>query len=278
MAVALSAPAPTPALDEPDAPAALVESGSRSRASMLVGYLGRSLLVQLRAWPFLVFIIGMPVTLYLFFAGIYGAQEAAGGVTVAAIMMATMATYGGLGAALNAGNNIQTERSSGWLRQVMITALRPTDYLLVKTVTAVLVVVPAIGAVYLAAAIRGVRLDADVWAASFALELAALSPMIVFGLVIGLWFKQQAAQAATTILMLVLSMLGGLWFPLDMMPEGLQSFGQCLPSYWAGRLGVWPIIGGDFPLQGIGVLATWTVGLCLLALLGYRRAVRTSRR
>jgi ABC-2 type transport system permease protein len=102
--------------------------------------------------------------------------------------------------------------------------------------------------------------------------------MIVLGLVIGLWFRPQASQAATTAVMLALSMLGGLWFPLDMMPDAMAAVGRCLPSYWVGRLAVWPLTGGDFPWTGVGVLALWAVGLCALGVLGYRRAVRTSRR
>ena len=215
--------------------------------SRLLGYFGRSLALQLRDWAFLLFVVAMPTAIYLFFAGIYGDAEADGGVTVAAAMMATMAAYGGLGAAMNAGNTIQVERSSGWFRQLMLTALTPVDFLVTKAAVAVTVIVPAIGVVFLAGAARGVRLDAATWLASGGLLLAGLTPMIVLGLVIGLWFRPQASQAATTAVMLALSMLGGLWFPLDMMPDAMAAVGRCLPSYWVGRLAVWPLTGGDFP-------------------------------
>ena len=78
--------------------------------------------------------------------------------------------------------------------------------------------------------------------------------------------------------MLALSMLGGLWFPLEMMPEAMQTVGKLLPSYWAGRIGTWPLVGGDFPTQGVLVIGTWAVVLVGLGALGYGRAVRTSRR
>ena len=79
-------------------------------------YLLHSWLMTLRDWSFLAFIMAMPVTIYLFFAGIYGDQLSQGGVEVAAIMMVTMATYGALGAAMSAGNQITNERSTGWFR------------------------------------------------------------------------------------------------------------------------------------------------------------------
>jgi ABC-2 type transport system permease protein len=251
---------------------------SRDHTVRLFGYVGRSLVLQLRDWSFLLFIVAMPTSIYLFFAGIYGDQEADGGVSVAAAMMATMAAYGGLGAAMNAGNTIQVERSSGWFRQLMLTALTPVEFLLAKAAVAVAVIIPAIGVVFAAGALRGVRLDLRTWLASGGLLLVGLLPMIILGLVIGLWFTPQTSQAATTAIMLALSMLGGLWFPLDMMPDAMAAVGRSLPSYWIGRLAVWPLTGGDAPSTAVPVLSAWLIALCLLGVLGYRRAVRTSRR
>ncbi|MDN5571306.1 MAG: ABC transporter permease [Propionibacteriaceae bacterium] len=241
-------------------------------------YIVHSIGFMLRDWSFLAFVVAMPTTMYLFFAGIYGDQTAAGGASVAAIMMVTMATYGGLGAAMSAGAQIQTERATGWFRQLMLTAITPAQFMAAKIAVAVTVIMPAIAAVFIAGAIRGVRMDAGTWLASGALILASLLPMVILGLVIGLWLKQAAAGAATTLVMLALSMLGGLWFPLDMMPDLMQTIGRLLPSYWAGRIGTWPITGGDFPWQGVLVIGIWTVSLVVLGALGYRRAVRTSRR
>ena len=244
-----------------------------------VHYTGRSIAHVLREWDFLVFIVAMPTAMYLFFAAIYGDETTAAGPVVAAAMMVTMGAYGGLGAAMTAGAQIQSERSSGWFRQLMLTALTPTQFIAAKVITAIIVVVPGVGVVFLAGAWRGVRLDASAWVGSFVLLLASLLPMVLLGLVLGLWLKQQTAAAATTLVMLVLSMLGGLWFPLDMMPPWMQTVGKLLPSYWAGRIGTWPLIPDTaFPLEGVWVIAAWASALVVLGALGYRRAVRTSRR
>ncbi|QLQ14855.1 MAG: ABC transporter permease [Micropruina sp.] len=229
-------------------------------------------------WAFLAFVIAIPVTMYLFFSGIFGAQANDSGVAVAAVMMATMATYGGLGAAMSAGANIQTERTTGWVRQLLLTALTPTEFMVGRVIAAVLLVAPAIGAVFVTGALRGVSLSPGTWAAAFGLTLAALLPMIVLGLVLGLLFKPQTAGAATTLVMMALSMLGGLWLPLDLMPEFMQAVGRLLPSYWASQLGGWPISGGAFPLQGVVVIGVWTVALAVIGVLSYRRAVRATRR
>ena len=254
------------------------ETRSSGSARRFLHYAVQSILIQLRDWAFLGFVIVMPTTVYLFVAGIFGGQPSDSGPSVAAVMMVTMATYGGLGAAMNAGSQIQSERSSGWFRQLMLTSLAPGQFVLAKILTAIAVLIPAIGTVFLAGAARGVRLDAGTWAASLGLIVAALLPMIVFGLVIALWFKPQTATAVTTLARLALAMLGGLWVPLQLMPEVMQTIGKLLPSYWASQIGAWPLVGGDFPWQGVLVLVVWLAVLVGVGALGYRRAIRTSRR
>lgn len=169
----------------------------RGNAQRLLHYFIHSLAAMLRDWAFMAFIIALPVTMYLFFAGIYGDQEIAGGVTVAAVMMITMATYGGLGAAMNAGSVIQSERSSGWFRQLTLSPLTPGQFIVAKVATAICAVIPALLAVFIAGIIRGVRLPLTTWLATFGLLLAALLPMVFLGLVIGLWFRQQAREPST---------------------------------------------------------------------------------
>ncbi len=86
-------------------------------------FISRSVLLTLRDWSFLAFVISMPTAMYLFFVGIYGDEVVSDtGVKVAATMMISMACYGALGAAMTAGSQIQTERATGWFRQLMLTA------------------------------------------------------------------------------------------------------------------------------------------------------------
>ncbi len=255
-----------------------VARGPRSHVSRLASYTGSSLRRTLTDWSFLAFLIALPTTMYLIFSGIYGEEISQAGVKAAAVMMVTMATYGGLGAAMAAGSDIQSERSTGWFRQLMLTPLSPAEFFAAKVVVAVLAVTPAILAVFACGVLRDVRMPAATWFATFGILLAALLPMTVLGICLGLWFKPQAASAATTLVMLALSMVGGLWFPLDMMPEAMQAVGRTLPSYWAGRMGTWPLLGGPFPWQGVAVIAAWTAALIAVGIVGYRRAVTTSRR
>lgn len=264
----------------PTAEASATTSATRQsrRTPRFVHYFLHSIGHLLRDWAFLAFLIAMPVFMYMLFSGIYGDQVATDGVTVAAVMMVMMATYGGLGAAISAGATIQSERSSGWFRQLMLTPLRPAEFVSAKVLTALAAVVPAIVAVGLAGVTRGVRLPLATWLGSLGLLVVALLPMVVLGLVIGLWFKQNTAGAVRTLIMLALAVVGGLWFPLDMMPPFMQTVGALVPSYWAGQIGLWPLVGGTFPWHGVAVIAFWVVALTALGALGYVRAIRSSRR
>lgn len=118
------------------------------------------------------FIISMPTLMYLFFATMFGDMPAGPGVPVAALMMIMLGAYGGLGAAMNAGSQLQAERSSGWFRQLMLTGLRPYQFVAAKVYSAVDLVIPAIGVVFVAGAVRGVRLDATTWLTCLALIVA----------------------------------------------------------------------------------------------------------
>ncbi len=241
-------------------------------------FIARSTLLTLRDWSFLAFVIAIPTAMYLFFVGIYGDQIDSSGVTVAATMMVTMATYGGLGAAMNAGAQIQSERATGWFRQLMLTALTPMQFLISKVIVAVAVIVPAIAAVFIAGTARGLDLPLTTLLRAGTLIVVSLLPMVLMGLALGLWFKQAAASAAVTLTVLVLSMVGGLWFPLDMMPDAMAAIGRQLPSYWAGQIGIWGIAGGDFPWRGVFVIGAWTLAMTAVGVMGYRQAVTSSRR
>lgn len=237
-------------------------------------YFVNSLVLALTNWAFLGFIIALPVLMYLFFSAIYGGE----GPDVESHMMVTMATYGGLGSAISAGTQIQAERSTGWFRQLMLTALTPLQLFVTRFLVAVVVIVPPVVVVLVAGAFRGVDLPLSTWAAMLVISLIVLLPFVMMGLALGLWFKASTAQAASIFLMLGMAMLGGLWVPLELMPDFLTPFGRMLPSYWAAELTLLPLEGGPVPVQGVLVVVGWTVGLLVLGLLGYRRAMRNSRR
>ena len=149
--------------------------------------------------------------------------------------MVNMAAYGALGAAMSGGAQLAVERRSGWFRQLSITALPPRVFLWSRASVIMLIVLPALGLVFLAGLlVGGVRAPALDWLASLGLLWLGLIPMTVLGIVIGLLVKADAVSGLTTLILLLLAMLGGLWFPTEIMPG--------FSSHWprACRRSGWP--------------------------------------
>lgn len=223
---------------------------------------------------FIIFTVALPVVMYLMFNNLYGDQTE-GGMNVGAYLMVSMAAYGGIGATINVGARIALERQTGWNRQLRLSALPPAGYLFAKGAVAMLVALPAIALVFLAGVLFGsADLTAGQWLGCGLALWLSLIPFGVLGLVIGFTATIDSAQPLTMLVYMGLAILGGLWFPVSQFPSFLQHVAKALPSYWAAEIGREPLVHGAIPLDGVIVLAAWTLGLGLLAMAGYRRSGR----
>lgn len=273
------------ALDARPATAALSERGGRpprtpAKAALALHYTLYSTLLTAKQFSFGIFSIALPVILYVIFTQTYGDAGGPDGINWAAMIMVSMAAYGSLGAAMSGGAQLALERRSGWFRQLNITALPAQIFLLAKSAVIMVVVLPALILVFVAGfVVGGVRAPATAWLACLALMWLALLPMTILGVAIGLWAGADVVPGVTTLVLLMLSALGGLWFPVQIMPDVMQTIAKTLPSYWLAELGRWPFLPGTgFPWAGIAVLLGWSIGLTVLGALGYRRATANSTR
>lgn len=232
--------------------------------------------VTLRDFAFVFFTVALPVAMFLMFNVIFGRE---GGGRAGVQIMTNMAAYGSFGGALSAGSVIQIERANGWLRQLTVAGLTPTSFVLGKIVTAMVILLPALLAVFaVGMTIGGVDLPLGTAARGVLVLWVSLLPMILLGLAIGLLLPPRSVQGATTITLMVLALAGGLWFPYEMFPDWLKAVAQLLPTYAVGRLGTWATLGGDLPGRGVLVLAIWTVVLVVVCVVLFRRAARRSHR
>jgi ABC-2 type transport system permease protein len=191
-----------------------------------------------------------------------------------------MAAYGSLGAAMSGG---ASWRWNGGRAGSGNEHHRPAgaDFPVAKSAVIMLVVLPALILVFVAGfVVGGVRAPATAWLACLALMWLALLPMTILGVAIGLWAGADAVPGVTTLVLLMLSALGGLWFPVQIMPDVMQTIAKALrrrtgsPSWDAGRSCQALASRG----AGIVVLLGWSIGLSVLGALGYRRATANSTR
>ena len=123
----------------------------------------------------------------------------------------------------------------------------------------------------IAVASHHVQLGTAQWLAMLAAMWAGVLPLALLGLAIGYLAGDEVAFPLTMALYFALGALGGLWMPPSVMPHAMQDIGQALPSNAVAGLG-WRITGGQASVsKAVLVLAAWTLGSGLAALLAYRR-------
>jgi ABC-2 type transport system permease protein len=241
----------------------------------MIAFLRFELVRTLRNVRFLVMLIAFPVLIYLIYARQRGTSE---GLTVATLLLVSMAAYSGMGSAMFAsGPQLARERQNGWMRQLRISPISTPGWFAAKLIQAILMIIPGLavliavalsyGHVHLATARLGVL--------AAVLVLGAI-PFCALGLVIGLAFDSQTAQVAQMITLLVLAFLGGIFIQWSSLPHGMQLIGKALPSYHLAQLG-WNAAAGRPPgLADVAALAAWTIGLGLIAAWRWRNESTTA--
>ncbi|MEV4459498.1 ABC transporter permease [Microbispora sp. NPDC049633] len=238
-------------------------------------YIKVELLRMLRNKRYVVFVVAFPVGFYLLYANLWGAEsDQATGLRGSVMLMVSMGAYGALAAAMmSTAVPWSQERHSGWLRQLQITPLPGRAIVLTKLVSSLLLVLPSLVLVGLAAVLtQHVSLPPGRWAALILAMWAGTIPFAALGLMIGSLLPPDTAQPVAMVGMFGLAMLGGLWLPESIMPAAMKSVAHVTPSYDYASIG-WRIAGGDapHPAHAAGILA-WAAVLVALALVAYRRA------
>jgi ABC-2 type transport system permease protein len=240
----------------------------------MTGFIALEMRRCLRDIRYLVIAVAMPVALYLLFTGLFGAhRQRAQGLPQPVELMVAMIAYGAMWAVFSAtGPRIAHERATGWTRQLRATPLTPAAALSGKLVTALTAALPAMALVALTAVLsHHVQLTAAQWLALLSTMWAGMLPLALLGLAIGYLAGDDIAFPLTMALYFALGALGGLWIPLSVMPLAMLQIGQALPSNSVAELG-WRIAGGQASVpRAVLVLAAWTLGSGLIALLAYRR-------
>ena len=236
------------------------------------GYLRLELSRTVRDGRYLLLAVMAPVGFYLLFSAVFGGKSSGPnttfGLPASTEIMVAMATFGAMWAALSAtAPRLARDRESGWSDYLATTPLRAGQVLAGRIAAGLVVALPAVVAVGIAAVVaHGVHLAAWQWAADLGLLWVGTLPFVALGIAIGSLANSTVAFAASTGLWFALAALGGLWVPPGVLSAGLRHFAAALPSYNQAALG-WHVTSGTAPtVTNFAVLAAWTVGLSLLPL------------
>ena len=223
-----------------------------------------------RAPRFLLMGVGIPVVMFLLLANVYGGGS--DGPSALGYLMASMAAFGAMTAALNTGARIAAERATGWNRLLRLTPLRPLWYVVSKLAVAMVVALPVVVVVYvLGATVEGVDLSLSQWLQSGLSLWLGVIPFALLGVVVGYLARPDSVQVVSSAVFLGLSMFGGLWFPVEIMPRVLATVAKVTPSYWLGEVARTPLLDGHLGTRAVYTLAAWAVVAAFAAARAYRR-------
>jgi len=243
------------------APSAPTRKAS-GRAGINLTVLGLEIRRLLRNRRTVIFALIFPVVLFLFVGTNKAyANDNAGHGNVSAFLAVSMALYGATLATTAGGAMVSIERAQGWSRQLRITPLSATTYIIIKALTAMVLGLASVLAVFIAANLTGVphmysgyaylwfELAAIVWIGS--LVFAAL------GLFIGYLLPSENVMQFLGLVMAVLAFAGGLFFPLKQAARILQDIAKWTPLYGLNQLVHAPLLGGSFDIMWLVNAVAW---------------------
>lgn len=232
-------------------------------------FIRTELLRTRRNGRYLIFAVAIPVVMFLSFSGQSGQLS---NLDVAAYIMVSMATFGAMNCVLATSARIGMDRSTGWNRQLRLTALSGRSYLFGKVVASMATaLVPLVVIMLLAHFVRGVDLSALQWVKVLGSITVALLPMAAFAVWLGYRVRPEGMQAVSGIVFSGCSLVGGLWIPIEQFPTALADVSKALPMYWVADAGRSVLSGTWLGWEGLAILAAWTIGLGALAARSYVR-------
>ncbi|MET1035478.1 MAG: ABC transporter permease [Arthrobacter sp.] len=244
-------------------------------------YLRIDLLRQLRDVSNIMFVLLMPMAMYLVFGVSMGDGDAAvGDGNVKFYVMSSMAAYGAALAATTAAGGAAVEQMQGWGRQIGLTPVAPLQVVLGKVATAMVVTTGSIAVVHAAGAATGATATAGVWAATFLVSLAGAALFALFGFAVAMLFKSESALGVATGVLVLMSFVGNVFMPLS---GAMQDFARFTPMYGYVGLVRWPLLEGATATEGAtpdtvaGLLANvvaWVLIFGAAAVVGVARGRR----
>ncbi|XBH21246.1 ABC transporter permease [Jonesiaceae bacterium BS-20] len=229
---------------------------------MNVTYLRIDLVRQVRDWGNIMFVLLMPVVMYLIFGvSMSYADQQAGNANVSFYVMTSMAAYGGALAATTVAGGAALEQMQGWGRQLALTPVRNSMVVAMKVVTALCITTLSIALVYLTGYLAGAKADsARVWVLSFLVTLVGATTFALFGYMVAALFKSESALGVATGFLVLMSFVGNVFMPLTGTMLEVAKF---TPLYGYVALARWPNMEGTL-VDGQGSDSFWMLLLNLV--------------
>lgn len=232
-------------------------------------YLALELRRTLRNRRTLIFSVLMPPV----FFWIFGTQDAyatqsAGVGNVTAWIAVSMALYGAMLTATAGGASVSVERAQGWTRQLRLSPLRPSAYVVVKLAAALVVGAVSVTITLLVGWLGGAQMPFWTWLACGLLAWVGSLVFAAFGLFMGYLLPAENVMQILGPVLALLAFAGGLFMPLG---DGwFATVAQVIPTYGLAELVRAPL-GGDLSVAAVLNVVAWAAVFSLGAAWRFRR-------
>jgi len=190
----------------------------------------------------IIFALVFPAAMFFVFGSGNDSQESVGVGNVSAYVMVSMALYGGALIAAATGAGVAIERSLGWSRQLRLTPLHATAYILVKAFVALVMGAVAILAVNVIGAVQGKpQMPFDVWVACGLLTLACVMTFAALGVFVGYLVPGENVMQVLGPGLALLAFLGGLFIPLSSYSPVVRDIAYWTPMYGVAEVARAPL-------------------------------------
>jgi ABC-2 type transport system permease protein len=220
--------------------------------------------------------IVFPMMFYVLFAIVLGPSNPVARAESATYALATLGTFGVMGASLfGFGVSLAMERGQGWLQVKRASPMPLAAYFTAKLVSAMAFgAVITLALIAIGTAFGHVRLSFAQAAELICVLVAASIPFGAMGLALGYIAKPNSAPAVVNLLYLPISFCSGLWIPVFMLPHFLQEVARVLPPFHISQLAL-RAIGMSRDTSSISTHVEALVGFTLfflgIAVILYRR-------
>lgn len=218
------------------------------------------------------FSVAMPVGFYALFSSLFGSEVADDGARVGTLMLANFGAFGVLlVATMNPGISLAEDRQRGWLRVKRTWAVPLPVSMAGKVVFAMPMIVIVLSLMTAVAfALGDLELAVGNWFVLLGALLVGALPFVFIGLTVGSLLGTNAAVAVLNAIVLPSAVVGGLWFPLEMLPDAVQSVAPFVPTYHLSQLAIGVVEGGEVVGHLLALLGA-SVVTALIAGVAYRR-------
>jgi ABC-2 type transport system permease protein len=179
------------------------------------------------------------------------ANEADGHGNVSAFIMISLALYGAVLATTAGGAMVSIERAAGWSRQLRLTPLSPAAYIAIKMLTALVLGLSSLTAVYVIGGITGKpTMPVSLWIITALCVWVGSLVFAAYGLFMGYLLPTENVMQILSFTLVLFAFAAGLFVPLSQFPKLFQQIAQYTPLYGLNQL-------VHAPFLGVGVKLAW---------------------